>query len=48
MRSTGRAFTVGDGADQVTYAVFFRGPAADFERLQAEVFSVVEDSFAPA
>jgi hypothetical protein len=45
LRSTGRVFTVGEGEAQVTYAVFFRGPADGFDALQEDVFSVVEESF---
>jgi hypothetical protein len=47
LQSTGRVFTVGQGDAQTTYAVFFRGPAEEFEQLQTDVFSVVEESFQP-
>lgn len=47
LHSTGRVFTVGTGDDEVTYAVFFRGPADGFDDLEADQFSVSEESFEP-
>ena len=48
MHSTGRAFVIGEDDEQVTYALFFRTPAGDFDQLAADTFSVVEQSFAPS
>jgi len=43
LHSTGRAFSVHGH----TFALFFRGPAEDFDALEAQVFDVVEQSFQP-
>jgi hypothetical protein len=43
LHSTGRTFDSGGFA----FGLFFRGPAGEFDRLERDVFAVVEDAFEP-
>jgi eukaryotic-like serine/threonine-protein kinase len=46
LHSTGRVFTMGEGDTAVTYALFFRSAADEFDALEDE-FALIEDSFVP-